>query len=566
MSNSNDGFGNGVVNVAAAPEPASTPVMGAAPQTTTTGSVRSEKHSHDVKPAPQLTTIQLMSRHGNFGYSLTTEGEAFISTLRDHLQGKASNVDIINKTDCIPLPTSGSFAFVADGKAYVLIMEELASRHESLNVRFMNPVTNMMEYRTEPVCKVILAASEELKNRAPHVAGIVGYHIVTPEDYGRVKQNANHIDKSLWAWDKNNVVNFSVFDNSRTGGSKVTYRVRPDINLTKKFFNDVSPHAVPARMDMGFLCQMIANDGDKNNTYDFAAVGAYVEFVPQVDNRWHGWNGPAAPRQATQFIPIVHISDVAISTYHIDLMAIIQTMTANYLLTAWPQRYRMADTKVNITNLTVNDDGTMYVGEKNEIDMYISRMFTPPLLAIDVVEGRASIPGMSHYITHPGDQTQRLFNFVGAQVDPSVSIVSQHHLEFGGYVSTGNGTLMDTRECDFLNTAARTNLDPAQADLLRYPTTDPWARAKVINDIYLDFRNLWIVNTAYIAARPLLDLRNFVMSKINLNEQGIQNHFGHRTLSGLQSDIDVMYSGLHYPGGGGAGYNTALYNNLFISR
>jgi hypothetical protein len=217
----------------------------------------------------------------------------------------------------------------------------------------------------------------------------------------------------------------------------------------------LSPHAVPARDDIGVLICIdtptVAPNGQKViEQRPFMAVTGYTRILdPQNTN------------QGTKFVPIPTISDIVCSIPNRNLIAMALPIAADAFIvqSLWTQPYKeLAKGKPNLGALYVVDGKPMLCQTVEHLRSFIHNYLTSAFLAIDISEGRARPQGIDALTNIPGRVMDSVARFL--KVDSRDWITEGKNpviMEFSNYTGyyMEKGVYKDTRCVDYLDLATK---------------------------------------------------------------------------------------------------------------
>lgn len=328
------------------------------------------------------------------------------------------------------------------------------------------------------------------------------------------------------------------------------------------FGREWSPHGVMARSNIAFKLSIIPKG---NRTYDFqgkdnifnnyrsemvdvATVNAYVEII----------NGPRRMDTNTQmFTPVVHITDVVTRAPNLRLYLMLLALSAEVFIKQgfWKNQFMsFKKDKPNLGNLLVESNGELsFIDKQASLDDFIFRYMTPPVLAIDVTDGRARVPGTELFVlTDPEHQmglrseVQALFRGQPVTLPDHINLIetSYSYSEFVGSFPSKDGYL-DTRYiADYLQLAVhfgKTNSAEIAQFLNHYPN-DAAPRFEMLQRFYKEITALYANSVAFCNLDFVGAIQDALRSFIQLAPNSYTPTAGAMDLSGLVKDASSYLS------------------------
>lgn len=429
---------------------------------------------------------------------LTTDGRKYLETMQEIFkQNAANNGTPPIETTILPEP-SGVVVLSCENQIMFLIFQESVSGLKSS----IPPTVVLQDAK---------ASYWRMKNITVNAPTIFPPLTITKYDYPCVDKMA------AWIY-----ANFHV----ATLGSSITadvlttelIQITPIMSDVESFVQEFSPHGIPARADFGFKFSIVPkNQGyqDRSNffssyksgVYDIAAVTAYVELV----------TADRTPQGIQRYTPIVHISDVItrIPSLRVYLMLIAWSAEMFIRYGLWKNQFVCFNKdKPNIGNLMVEADGNLsFVDNQAKLDNFIYNYLTQPILAVDVVDGRARVLGTEMFALPENefqirlrDEFMALFPNKELKVPMHVPCMTFGYNEFVGGVAH-SGRILDTRwVSDYLQLAVhfKRDLNRIQRFLFHAPG-DATTRFELLQQFYNEARAYYassvsMVNLDFIGA------------------------------------------------------------------
>ena len=435
------------------------------------------------------------------------KGSKYITTLKSYLTEKVPSK-----------PSFYSLSYPAEALGIV-------SGHNAMLLVFSE--TSAMNDRY-PLVSVFKDAIENFQNIVGNGVAIFNTIIVTPQDYDKVDVMGAHIANIFTTHSDSTILNLNVNNINKHQIETVTSE-----KAYMEYFRKNNPHGIPARASLTLTFYI--NVPKKNATgandffnqrnmdrYELAAVGAYVDFVQSSQTV----NG------VPKFIPLVHISEVTTNMPCDGVLALVLALTKEYLLDNQYWKVQFSDlsgpNKTNIGNLLIDGNtGQSYrVDNLQGRDQVIANYCENPILILDVVEGRARIPGIEFYAnpTAYNDKILEGYNVFlqdpknpGAQVfAPGETISSPFYATYDGYVSVTGGQPVDTRWIDFLSVMIHHSTDRPRCQLLLQRYKDPAQWLEVIKQFHNDIQLLYYTCYSLILPAPICKLQSAIRNTVRV--------------------------------------------------
>lgn len=290
-----------------------------------------------------------------------------------------------------------------------------------------------------------------------------------------------------------------------------------------------SPHAIPARNDIGFLLCIDVPNGGVNRfnqpEYDqqpFMGVVGYTRILSPEDTG------------AGKFIPVATITDIVCKIPNQNILALALSIAADVFIvqSLWSRPYASFAQKgqPNLGNL-YTDTKTQIpyaIGSMDEFHRFVNESLMRPFLAIDITEGRARPAGIDSliYEDRRGAFVNSLSNFLQADrfghpfdadlLNPEHSnAVVWNCRNFTG-IYRENGVPKDTRYVDYLRlvptmSTALNKIRP----LLRQPLT-PDGHINEVRSIFTEgVESLYTTTTVVLDSRLVVKMAQ-ILSDANV--------------------------------------------------
>lgn len=380
--------------------------------------------------APSILSIV---RSVSSSTAISAAGSAYITALK----AKVKNDDPHGLITIYPLNYPAmSLAFVNENKAIVLLFSE------AINTDANKPSVSKTKDAVDTLKKTV--------GQSVELACVV---VVTPEDYAKAAVMGAYICNSLLSMNSDIISGFNV---GSFKDVQVSISTIPDDY--DKFVELVNPHGVPARADLKLTISILQPNRNPQSLWTdeqgekltIAAVGAYVTFA----NASLGMIGGGV-----KFLPEVHISEITSLIWDDSILPLILSQVTDCLIFGgfWKAQFNsVSDNAPNIGSLIVDPatNKTWKASTTSERDQFIAQYCEQPILCLDVVEGRARIPGLvGWYINGQFPRVAQKINnfFKGELLPPTVEIARPFYSQLTGTITTTGAAKADTRWIDFLN-------------------------------------------------------------------------------------------------------------------
>ena len=388
-------------------------------------------------------------RRSTAATAMSSAGTKYVRELREHLETKRGTLDIKVITLTYPPET---LAFISGDSAFLLIFSEANRKDDNL-----------------PTAALTQTAMRTLQSTVGHNVNVHNYIVVTPQDYDKVEAMCAHLINCFASIFNPDVRNLNINSMSR---SQIEISLNP--NTYEDFTRRVDPHGVPSRADIHMTVSLNTpkrqNSANMNmfeqvdcDKTELATIGAYVIFINSPD-------GTGVPK----FLPEVHISSIVTNMPVRGMLPLLLSLATDYLIDqgGWKSQFsNLGGTHTaNIGNLLMDPQtGAPWRCENiTARDALITQTCRPPVLILDVVHGRAHIPGLEQYAI-PENSAHIVGSYnrflVNSQIPENAPVGRPLCQEYIGFMNSG-GNSADSRWVDFLNVMVTHSSNRAQCELL----------------------------------------------------------------------------------------------------
>lgn len=363
------------------------------------------------------------------------------------------------------------------------------------------------------------AAARELTSRFKD-ARLINYLIVSPQDYDRVAQMGQYIAVSLAIASNPSFYNQDV---QLLSGNE--YVVDPDVMAAKAYINQINPHALQPRIDIGFIvyAKQARTQGMPSWAEDqrpIAAVGGYTEMMQRRQDH----------TGAIKYVPLVHITSISSGIPLPGILPLCLALAADQFISSrrWVSQFGFQRGKPNLGNLSADPQDPKklwFANTPQERDEWIHANTLPAVLAIDVVEGQARIPTIALYgdpqnATRVYDQVQHFFSGK-LLLDRTQAPFHVQAVDYIGAYGEHGGTIQDSRNIDYLNLLAAGGTQDENARFLQNYPQDPTIRARVVAEkTGGSFKSLYLNQISVLNMNLLGVLASAVQNTIQITSTG----------------------------------------------
>lgn len=381
-----------------------------------------------------------LARRAVVATAMSSEGVKYIKDLKDTIADRTSDRTMAGSGIRIyPLPyPSETLAVVGDKNAFILLFSEANRKEDNL-----------------PTISLARAALESMRATLGTDIAMCNCIVVTPDDYSK--------GAVMGAFLVNSLISLAMPDIRMLNiSSMANFQLEISTNPTvyDDFNRRFDPHAVPARDDIKLTVSLAMPKANKHNNYnlfdqasvekmEIGTIAAYVRFT----------EAPATVAGQPRFLPEIHISNIVTALQADGLVPLMLALATDLLIDNkyWYSQFSNLDINgaPNIGNL-INDPATGQPWVATNLaqrDTFIGTYCAEPCLMLDVMEGRARIPGIERYaLTNAQAEIIATYNrFLNANVLPTTAVPCQLYVnEYTGYATIG-GKNADSRWCDYLH-------------------------------------------------------------------------------------------------------------------
>lgn len=313
-----------------------------------------------------------------------------------------------------------------------------------------------------PTSKVNSKVIDEASDMYPNINPLIAVQVIK-EDYNLANKMAEYIDRVL-KYGLSSVVTISDLNSK----SKYVFRITQNVFQIKNYIEKYSPHGVAPHIQFGAAVELCTSDDytprrneNEFNWIPFVVVGAYVDFVT-VESAY------SRRRDEPRIQPVVHISAIespmpSLYVLPVALAAAFQVFIGN---SSWVKVFSdFTGKQPNIGSLLFDEElnRPAIVTNVKARNTFIDEQCLDAIMVLDVLEGRATIPGLS-LLTQSAEGHNIVSSIIGRFFtdervgDDLGDIVGQVYDEYCG-ITIDAGKPVDTRSIDYFRVIAD-NPDP----------------------------------------------------------------------------------------------------------
>lgn len=352
--------------------------------------------------------------------------------------------------------------------------------------------------------------------------------LIQPEDYHRVEKMAMYISNTLKAFSGEVQVEIGNF-------TKTKLKVTTNKARAMDFIKQLSPHETPARADIALVISAIdpsvvptpvygQQNTFVNNEIDLIAVTGYTEFV----------NGGTNAMGASVFQPVITITDIVTKIPNMELLSVVLPLIADAFATheGWLQPYkRFGKDDPNLGALVVDTKTRQPSSIKTIEELYKFRtaMIGNPIIAIDITDGRARIPGIDFFKQNPTVISKQLSQFITgsptSEIGNMMPVFSASDEVIGQYQ---DGSIRkDSRCIDYLE-LAKTIKDSGRINTFLFMAQTPYDKLKLqqqFYDVEPLFINKKVILDATFVAQIATRIHQVLSVEVDyMSNQGLPQH------------------------------------------
>ena len=284
-----------------------------------------------------------------------------------------------------------------------------------------------------------------------------------------------------------------------------------NIEMVRNYVRQISPHATPARDDIGvLLCIEVPTENRINGRSEveqkpFMAITGYTRIM-----------NPQDANTGVKFVPIPTITDIVTSIPNPNLLAMALPLAADAFIVQalWTRPYTTFRSGMpNLGNL-IQDPASkkpLFIDSNDAFHTFTRTYMTNPYLAIDITEGRARALRIDNLLSDPFSVMNNIKNFFKDQTLDLTSrnpVLMMFHNYTGTYLD--KGVVKDTRCVDYLEMASKFT-DHKQIGHLLVQPNQPQMRIETVRSIFPDAtKSLYITTTVILDAFAISSMTNAV--------------------------------------------------------
>jgi len=464
------------------------------------------------------------SRQNQEGRTLAIEGDRFLMqtdtpagtnapptiTTTPPTQSAGNRPSAVSVLDILSASTRPS-SLTVDGKKYISDLDNMVASHgiaiqTVTTARFEAVIATSANntgvalilqetFRPTDDMPALSYIEEMLKVTGAKNVQLIETIVVTKDDYSKIEQMAGGLINLLITryHPDTAALSASMF------GRDETIVVDTSINAVRRYVEQVSPHAVPARSDVGFLLSLRNNRAmnqqpmafgvgrDETPETPFCAVTGYTEIIEAPASHFALAQYPAAAPQ--RYMPVIHLTDIVTTLPVSNLLALVLPIAAEVFIRQqrWLEAFGFTEGKMNLGNVMIDpDDKMVVVKNMEEMQGLVAQCFEAPFLAIDVIDGRYRIPGIEGIVSHEtnGEIVSAIGTFLNEAYAQNESYVVNSWPILPGNI-VWDGENIDSRYAEYLFLAQRIQ-DTALIGPLMRKSDDPMVRVNQVKAVFDD--------------------------------------------------------------------------------
>lgn len=391
---------------------------------------------------------------------------------------------------------SGAQAYIATGEGG----EKYAA------IILFSDALSMTQVDYTPYSMFVIPALKSLGDLEGQVT-LVSSYVLMNEDLTRASEMTGSLIMDLVPYVRKDLIEVNVQNLAQPG---IEYIVDASVENAKMFENQVSPQSVRPRADIGFTVTMrlpqnrnmqIGNQQLMSDQRPFMAVGAYVDVIgPFID----------PTTGASKYQPLIRVTFIESLMPIFGSIALALPLILEYFVRQglWKRPFmKFAAGTPNLGQLTpdpVKADKLWFAPGITEMEAFLPMHTMPPMLCLDVVEGRHRISDLfmfqdPHYHPRIVDECMKFFNAPIPRFTGAVCKVA--NVDYIGAYGQRGGRMSDTRDVTYLDEVAKSgSLDEVTKKSLLNYMPRPQDRASVVSRLCNGFTSLYQCSTVLISA------------------------------------------------------------------
>lgn len=437
---------------------------------------------------------------------LTAEAKEYRDTLVDWIDGNEKSDLKARAVQVHPLEGLTVYNPASPKKeAIILIFEEAFSSQQDI---------------VPPTAYQQQLVNEEKNNDTEPVNPITCV-VVSRDDYSKISQMYSYLTNALELRQELDVIQNQAF-------SGAELEIDTDINNVRQFIQQHSPHSVLPRTDFGALVSVPEPSEQPQNVpqqeprrLGLLAIAGYTEFIQvpaaQVDPQ------AAAQGQPVKYLPLTRITEICTPIPVCNMLGLALPLAAEVFIRQrrWLTAFGYSENERNLGNLIEDrESGKMWQcqNQYERDELLGTYMVTPPFLGVDIMDGRARIPGIETIWQTQGNSlgdkvSTNLKKFFGINEDVWIDsfdggLSTTGWNEFGGTVDV-QGQKLDLREIDYMNLAKEMK-DPTTLAPFLQKHADPSIRVREIQKIFPDVDVQYTGVNAVIHGHAIRDMTGYM--------------------------------------------------------
>lgn len=282
------------------------------------------------------------------------------------------------------------------------------------------------------------------------------------------------------------------------------FQVVTNPETVRAYVQSISPHAIPARDDIGVL---VCIEQPKQQTPGLPYNSFEKDYIPLF--AMTGYTRIMSPEQAgmgggiggVRFVPIPTISDIVTNMPDRRLLSMVLPIAADafILQSVWSRPYSsFAKDRPNLGALMLDPKtkAPMFLSTPEDLHGFAGAYLTQPFLAIDIADGRYRMLGIDDMVYNINNIIQSIESFLTTSLTATNQNFNPIVMRFKNWAGTVqvDGRVIDSRNVDYLSLATKTSDIKQIAHFLTQPHKAS-ERMEQIKALYPDAKALYSIDT-----------------------------------------------------------------------
>ena len=363
----------------------------------------------------------------------------------------------------------------------------------------------------------LAAAVKGLRN---DITNILCSVVIDKPDYACADKMAVSMMNSFQSYNMNGVP--MTIDSLK--GLKFAVFTNPE--KVRAYIQEISPHAIPARDDIGVLVCIEeprkATPGAPNfNSFekDYTPLFAMTGYTRMMSPEQAGMGGGMG---SARFVPIPTISDIVTNLPDRRLLTMALPIAADafILQSLWSRPYTsFSKDRPNLGSLMLDTKtkAPMFLSSPEDLNGFANMYLTNPFLAIDVADGRFRMLGIDDMVYNFANVVSSIESFLHTSLVTPNQAFNPVVMGFKNWTGTVQdaGRVIDSRHIDYLSLATKTADTKHISHFLTQPHK-PGERMEQIRALYPEAKALYSVNTLILDSSMITQIAAALTSGLTL--------------------------------------------------